>query len=149
LCPPCRRARKRAIYDRERADPQRLQLRREYFRIYQYDLRRAAGAPVRGPFRLRTRTGYADSPQPFGGRSLAPDDLAAHVRQWIAAYDATHLEGSGWVSNGGGRAALAQLAGVPERRIWGVLHGRRVHVVTADRIACAIGLPLGTIVGAT
>lgn len=147
LCLVCRRARKRALYERERADPERLALRREYFRIYAYDVRRARGVPVRGPQRLWTGPGYADSAAPYGrSGAIDPGPLAAHVDAWVRAYDVSHLEGA-WHQSNGGRKALAELAGVPERRIWGVLHGRRVHRVTADRLAAAIGLPLATIYG--
>ena len=130
------------------SQPDALARRRESQRFHKHAKRRARGvAQRRTPYRLRFGDGYLDSVAPYGPATVDPALLAAHVAQWLAAYDAQHI-GHGARFGSGAHHALAVASGVPERRIYGVLHGERCHRVTADRLACAIGLPLATIYGA-
>lgn len=120
-CRICQRVRERE----RRRDPVLGELHREYQRIWAEGRRRAAGVPER-----RWVNGRQLPNEAHQGWTLNTEPVAAVVRQWLRTEVGRSL------------SDLALAAGVPERRIYDVLHGERISVPVADRLVVAMGLHL-------
>ena len=124
-CRACLRAAAKETYARASADPERLELRREYQRIWAEARRRAQGVPERQWIHGRPMEGI--NPR---WTLDDPSALRAQVRAWLIE---TH----------GTEEQLAELAGVSERLIGRLLNeDAKVTVWAADRLAMALGLHL-------
>lgn len=124
-----RRARQREQYVERLKDPERLELRREYGRIWAEGKRRERGVPVR---QFRNRRTVIDRIE----RVFLPrEPLVSELEIWRAAEGT--FEG------------LARLSGVSARTIYRYRYGEssRVRIDVADRLALALGIPSAVLFG--
>ena len=128
--PELYRQRAREAYARLRANPEAWQRQLAWQRMH-YRLRAMReGRPIP---ELSVEAYERRNGATHSGTRLDPEPLAGWVQRWLAEDPDRDY------------AMLARAAGVPERRIYGVLHGERASVHTADRLALGVGLHLGLI----
>jgi transcriptional regulator with XRE-family HTH domain len=124
-----RRRRQREHWRKVKADPKKLELRREYGRIWAEGKRRERGVPVR---QFRNRRTVIDRVE----RVFLPrEPLLAELKLWKDAEGT--FEG------------LARLSGVSARTIYRYRYGESAHIRidVADRIAYALGIPSSVLFG--
>lgn len=122
LCEACLRADNREVRKRRSADLVRAERHREYDRMWKTDARRRKGVPPRNWRKDRLPR------EAHKGWTVEPGPLAMEIQRMMR--------------RGVSEAELARASGVPERRIYGVLHGERISIPKADALVVAMGLHL-------
>lgn len=128
-CCACHRAQRRRYY--ANASQARRESQREYHRIYQEGLRRAAGRRERN------------------GRRLPPDPRTnGAAARWLDAGPLVAVL-TRYLDRGRTYRELCLAAVVPERRVYALMTGEQaqVHYAVADRLCVAMGMTLAIVYG--